>query len=112
MFDEMFFHIACKFVEVKLHELMSRHETKQHKQEVIDTIKLASVVSTQRSYADLILKMKKLIPDYLGFEGLGILFRDTKTDKLFTVQDTYKDEDLALAEVVDEKLKRGETLTE
>jgi hypothetical protein len=67
MFDDMFFQMACVFVQVKLHELIERQERNVHKQEVVDTIKLVSIVSTQRTYADLILQMKKLIPAYLGF---------------------------------------------
>ena len=26
------------------------------------------------------------MPKFFGFEGIGILFRDTKTDKLFSIQ--------------------------
>ena len=32
----------------------------------------------------------------MGFDGIGILFRDTKTDNLFTISDTVDEADLRM----------------
>lgn len=48
----------------------------------------------------------------MGFEGIGILFRDTKTDNLFTISDTFDESDLKMIKLFEEKLKRGEFLSE
>lgn len=79
---------------------------------MIDIIKTASVISTQRSYADLIFKIKKILPEFMGFDGIGILFRDTKTDNLFTISDTFDESDLRLIKEHEEKLLRGDLLSE
>lgn len=79
---------------------------------MVDTIKTSSIISTQRSYADLIFKIKRILPEFMGFEGIGILFRDTKTDNLFTISDTFDESDLKMIKLFEEKLKRGEFLSE
>jgi hypothetical protein len=48
----------------------------------------------------------------MGFDGIGILFRDTKTDNLFTISDTFDEADLRVIKEYEEKLKRGELLSE
>ena len=81
-------------------------------QHMVDIKRTASVISTQRSYADLIFKIKKILPEFMGFDGIGILFRDTKTDNLFTISDTIDEADLRMIKEHEEKLKRGELLSE
>jgi len=48
----------------------------------------------------------------MGFDGIGILFRDTKTDNLFTISDTFDESDLRLIKEHEEKLLRGDLLSE
>ena len=36
--------------------------------------------------------MKQHLPGFFGFEGLGILIRDMKTDLLFTINEIDEDE--------------------
>ena len=48
----------------------------------------------------------------MGFDGIGILFRDTKTDNLFTISDTFDEADLRVIKEYEEKLKRGELLSD
>ena len=85
---------------------------KKSQQQVVDTIRTSSIISTQRSYADLIFKIKRILPEFMGFEGLGILFRDTKTDNLFTISDTFDESDLRMIKIFEEKLKNGGVLSE
>jgi len=61
---------------------------------VVDAIELASFISTQRSYADLILSVKTIFPKYFGFEGAGILLYDKQKDTLFSTEKNYSDEQL------------------
>jgi hypothetical protein len=75
-------------------------------------MKASSIISTQRSYSDLIKSFHKVLPAFLGFEGLGILFRDIKTDALFAISDQYDESDLKNMKSFDEKIKKGEKLTE
>lgn len=71
-------------------------------------MKTTAVISTQRSYADLIWRIKKIMPKFLGFEGLGILFRDIKTDNLFTISDNFDENELKEIKDREEKILRGE----
>lgn len=75
-------------------------------------MKTTAIISTQRSYSDLIWRIKKILPKFLGFEGIGILFRDTKTDHLFSISDTFDESELKLMKERDEKQKRGAELSE
>jgi len=34
---------------------------------------------------------RQILPDFFGFEGVGILFRDHLTDKLFTIEQDEKE---------------------
>ena len=54
--------------------------------EVVSTIRAASIISTQRSFSDYIMNCKKILPEFFGFEGLGILFRDHESENLFTIE--------------------------
>ena len=47
---------------------------------------IASAISTQRSYQDFIVNIRKVLPDFFGFEGVGLLFRDEKTGNLFVIE--------------------------
>jgi hypothetical protein len=55
--------------------------------EVVSTIELASSICTQRSFRDLMRNMRVALPKFFGFEGLGILLRDLKTDDLYTISE-------------------------
>lgn len=72
---------------------------------------MASAVSTQRSCADLVLAVEEEIPRYLGFEGVGVLFKDTKTNGLFSLQPDYNEDEFSLIEKIKGKRMRGEELT-
>ena len=48
-------------------------------------------MTTQRSYSDFIVEIKKSLPKYFGFEGLGIMFRDVKTGSMFTIEQNFDD---------------------
>ena len=39
------------------------------------------------------LATKKIIPEFFGFEGVGILFRDSVKNTLFSVEDQEVEED-------------------
>lgn len=69
------------------------------------------MISTQRSYADFILKSREFLPQYFDFEGLGILFRDVKTNNLFSIEQTYNEVEIAELKKLDEKKKKGIILT-
>ena len=61
--------------------------------EVVQAIATTSLISTQRSYADFMLAAKRIIPDFFGFEGVGILFRDSVKNTLFSVEEQEIEED-------------------
>ena len=53
----------------------------------MNTIKIVSVISTQRSYFDLLINCREVLPTFFGFDYLGILFRDTTDDYLFSYEE-------------------------
>lgn len=64
-------------------------------------------MSTQRSYADVIHKCKTLLPNYLGFEGLGILFRDCHKNNLFSYDVNFSEAELRQIAYLENKKKQG-----
>lgn len=56
-------------------------------QEVIHTIELAGIICTQRSQPELVRLLKKHLPIYFGFQGVGVLLKDQKSDLLFTLNE-------------------------
>ena len=70
------------------------------------TLKAASVISTQRSYVDYIMNCSKILPEFFGFEGVGILFRDHQTNNLFSIE-----QDEAEGEGELKRQKLSQTLT-
>lgn len=61
-------------------------------EEVVNTIKLTGDICTKRSQSDLVKSIKEKLPDFFGFEGAGIMFRDIKNDFMFTINELSKDE--------------------
>lgn len=61
-------------------------------EEVIKTIELAGVISTQRSQNDLITKVKEELPKFFGFESAAILLRDVKSGFIFTLNELTRDD--------------------
>lgn len=59
--------------------------TRQTKNQVAGTLKVCAAISTQKSLSDLVLTVEEYIGEYLGFEGVGILFKDTVTNGLFSL---------------------------
>ena len=55
--------------------------------EVLATIDLAGTICNQRSQPELVKLMKKMLPPYFGFEAVGVMLRDQKTDLMFTVNE-------------------------
>ena len=49
---------------------------KKTRLEVVQTVAISSIISSQRSYADFSMRVHENLPKYFGFEGIGILFTD------------------------------------
>ena len=72
---------------MKFDSLLSKIDSEYKTKHLFDTLSLASRITTQRSYKSLIKSIRELLPQYFGFEQVGILLLDTKTNNLFTVSD-------------------------
>jgi hypothetical protein len=49
-------------------------------------ISIAGELATQRSYNDLLFIIREQLPAYFEFQGVSIIFRDTKTNQLFALE--------------------------
>jgi len=72
---------------------MATYNEKSTQNEVLETIRTASVICTQRSYSDFVFNCREILPDYFGFEKIGILFRDQTDDYLFAYEDEKSDDE-------------------
>ena len=78
----------------------------------VQTFKVCSAISGQRSTADLLTACEQYLGQYLGFEGVGLLFRDTKNpSSLFGVTQNYNEQEIELMERIRIKKQNKEALT-
>jgi len=87
--------------------LVSQREVIRTQKLAVKSLEVASVITSQRSCADLVLATESLLPEYLGFEGVGLMFRDTENNGLFSLQTNYSDDEIRLINQVKEKKKIG-----
>lgn len=92
--------------------MLCRRRESLLKQSDKETIRLAVEISTQRSYADIITSCRQELCKYFGFEGLGLLFRDTATNDLFSVERDFSQDEEAEAARLREKKRQGKTLSD
>ena len=110
-FDEIFFHLFVTALQTKLHQILAGIAQYRTQQEVVSTIRAASVICTQRSYSDYIMNCREILPEFFGFEGVGILFRDSHTDNLFSIEDAEEEGDKEIIKVSKERARKNEHLT-
>ena len=77
--QQMFLAIASVF-RLKIAELYSVTKKNEMQDEVLQTIELAGKICTQRSQPELIKIMKLQLPQFFGFEAVGIMLRDMKSN--------------------------------
>lgn len=80
-------------LSVKLDGMDSQNRENEIKDEIMHTIRLAGEISTKRSLPELAQSIKKLLPKYFDFEAVGVLFRDQKSESMFTVNEIAVEED-------------------
>ena len=85
MIDEVFLSLIGGLLQTKVAEIISIDEKIKVQKEVLATIKMSALITTQRSYTDYITAVKQALPEFFGFEGLGVLFFDSKAKDLFTM---------------------------
>jgi len=49
---------------------------------------------------------KKILPEFFGFEGVGILFRDQITDNLFSIEQDEHEGDTEMIKLKDSKANK------
>lgn len=70
------------------------------------------MITTQRSYADFILKCRAELPALLEFEGIGILFRDGDSSNLFNVELNFTEPEIMQLKEFENKKMKGIPLTD
>lgn len=70
---------------------MALREVKSREKAVVDTLRLTSEICTQRHHEGLFRKMKENLPEFFGFESVGVLIYNFESNWLFTDPDQLKD---------------------
>jgi len=91
--DHIIFGIFSSMIQLKMDTLLAEREVKVKKNHLFDTLWLASRITTQRSYKNLIREIKCLLPLYFDFQAAGVLLLDTKTKNLFTISEISRDKE-------------------
>ena len=66
-------------------------EVKAREKAVVDTLRLTSEICTQRHHEGLFRKMKENLPEFFGFESVGVLIYNFESNWLFTDPDQHKE---------------------
>jgi hypothetical protein len=77
--DEKILGIFSSVVKLKVEQMLSVKSNLAMQQEVVDTIKVTGLISTQRSQGDLVKSIKLHLPEFFGFEGASLMFYDIKS---------------------------------
>ena len=105
--DEVVFKLLTQFLRLKIQNLSAVKKTQDTQLQVTQTLKVSSQISTQRSLADFMLACDEYLSEYLQFEGVGILFKDTKRSGMFSLQQNYNDEQQRQLDELRMKKARG-----
>jgi len=105
--DEIFLSLIGNAFQTKLYQILANRQMRATQNEVVATMKLASVITTQRSYCDYITAAKQALPEFFGFEGVGILFFDKTLQELFTIDLNFSEEELEQMRKIAYKKKHG-----
>lgn len=89
--QQIFLAVASVF-GLKISELYFLHKKSDMQHEVLRTIELAGKICTQRSQPELISIMKSHLPEFFGFEAVGIMLRDVKSNQMFTINEISNDD--------------------
>jgi transcriptional regulator with GAF, ATPase, and Fis domain len=81
--------MIASFVQSKLDKVLAVRDNRLARSEVVESIRLASMICTQRSYSELFQNMRNILPQFFGFESVGILLKDQDTGELFTFVETF-----------------------
>lgn len=82
--DEQVLKIVCQFLAMQLEKTAKLKEVNKKEKAIISTLELTSEVCTQRNFGGLLRKMRDYMPHYFGFEAVGVLLYDKKTNWLYT----------------------------
>ena len=110
-FDEIFLAISTIFIQTKFQQIMAQRRMKKTQKEVVETIHAASIICTQRSYSDFIVNCREVLPQYFGFDAIGILFRDQTDDQLFAFEEEEDEDEADMRKQKQIKTNKGQQLT-
>ncbi len=65
--------IFCYYLQLRYERRLALREVKSRERAVVDTLRLTSEICTQRHHDGLFRKMKENLPDFFGFESVGVL---------------------------------------
>ena len=71
--DEQVLKIFCYYLQLRFERRLALREVKSREKAVVDTLRLTSEICTQRHHDGLFRKMKENLPDFFGFESVGVL---------------------------------------
>lgn len=71
--DEQIMKTFCYYLQLRLERRVALREVKAREKAVVDTLRLTSEICTQRHHEGLFRKMKENLPEFFGFESVGVL---------------------------------------
>eukprot|EP00347_Sterkiella_histriomuscorum_P022496 403338275 len=99
--EEIFMKSYACIMGEKIRKIYTDIISERRKKEIIELVKLSSVICSQKTYSNLIviyyvfnyvqIKLRETLSSFFGFETAGILLKDENTPELFTSVNTNPD---------------------
>lgn len=90
--DRHVVQLVATVLKLKLDQINSIQRKIEMEDEVLQTIKIAGIICNQRSQPELIKQFKLLLPAFFGFESVGVMMRDVKTNMIFSINELTEEE--------------------
>lgn len=104
----------ARFFEISLNLIHAKTQRSLTEKQCITTLDIADKICQQKTLFDVCKAVQSSLPEFLSFKKSFLLLRNPHTDSLYSVAEDYtltRDE-LAIFDVIDEKLANNLPLTE
>lgn len=91
MIDRIMMTILREVLQIKFESLLALRQKSKMQKEVLETIRITGLLCNQKTKTSLINSIKQELPRFFGFQEVGLLFRDVKTNLLFTMNEISDD---------------------
>ncbi len=78
--DDGLLSLLCTFIGVKVAQIRSTFQCREKEERLAATINTVNTLYEQRTYMNLLIGLRELLPPLVGYEFVGVYFHDTNSN--------------------------------